>query len=225
MVAQTDQQDRAFANLQRFVEPREVIRVERHHDHAVERAVAVEHLAAELDRPLVGHAAQNRFADEQLVLRGAEMHLDMLAIRQVHAADQRQVAGRHDAVAIGHRDLQGQTIQDIVGRYQLRQIERFGVMGAGVAQYFQELVGAVDHPFHVFAEAAGEIGGVVHARPLALLALLDQMGTDADPQQHQRQDDQEQWREPSLRLVPAAPRQACDVRKRHTATLSYRLSA
>ena len=197
--------DEAVADLQRLVEPRQFVRVERHLHDAGETSVRVQHFTGELDGRLAGVTADHRFADEQFVAVGVEMETEMLAIGQVERRRGR-FGGRFaaDPVFVDAADEK----RELVGMDPLvdpvADVEPLFVLGIGGARRQQDLVDAGNDAVGVFLERAREIAGALDRRPLGVGAFLRQRHPQGQPGQRNQAADRQALRQQQHRL-PAPP--------------------
>ncbi len=162
---ETDQHDEPMADLERLIEAREVIRVQRYYDNTQKVAVDADDLAGELHGITVGHPAQSTgFADEQPVLRRVQMHAEMFAIAEVHGL----LAAVPDCSAPASRFGSMIEICRVCsfrnGRSRA-QLFRSNRPGSRAYEFFyeqQHLVDRGDRADDVLLERPREIAGVLH---------------------------------------------------------------
>jgi protein involved in polysaccharide export with SLBB domain len=77
----------ACSDIDRFIQSRKMIGIERCDEDAAETAIGLSDFSRQLNCPSVADAAEHRFADEKCVLGITDMHLEVLAIAQIDRSD------------------------------------------------------------------------------------------------------------------------------------------
>ena len=124
------------------------IRADRYHQHPVE-GIGGEDRAGELDRPLARHLAEQRFADEQVIIL-PRMHAEMFALAKEHPLLRRPEIGESQpAVLVDDGNLESD-----VGHVALAMAddlaEALGVAIPARAQVEQDLVQPLDQGARIF---------------------------------------------------------------------------
>src|ERR1019366_4615584 len=119
------QHDKAIADIDRLIEPGQIVAANGIHPNTGEMSLAVKQLARELHRTSIRYAPNHGLADENRIPFRIEMHTKMLPVREVNSMTvQRYGVLGNDPHSVGDPDLQGHMVRRGLRPQPLRQVER-----------------------------------------------------------------------------------------------------
>ncbi len=177
----------AASEIERTVESRKISWVHRYHRDAAEGQVRLVDAAGKLNGLFAGCAPDQRLADEKPAGILRDVHLEMLAVGEVHRLE-RLAAGREIAMLVNDADVGINPVDDRPVFGQPAQIDLVSVLPVLVDDELQGLVGLPEGAYGVLLEHAREVGGVFHDVPDFRLVLGVQLDDHRAPQQAEQKD-------------------------------------
>ena len=208
-----DQRDGARLEVERLVEPGEVVAVDGEHDDASEAPVGVEDLPRQLDGPALAAPAEDRLAHVEHVLLRVAVNDEVLPVCDADPLRGCRAGDGH-AVAVDDRHLRREAVRRVLPTGPSLQLEGRPFPRVGRAKGEQGLVPAGDDAVRILLECAGKIAGVPGGCRLQGAALLRQRGPDPGPDQPHHAEDRGAFRHQRHEL---GLRQSGEVR-RHAAS-------